>query len=61
MPRRLLPLVLVALSVLGAGCADTVSPAVRVYGEAIGNSALLDEVAEWAGNPTLLQAVLFPP
>ena len=60
MPRRLLPLVLVALAVLGAGCADTVSPAVRVDGEAIGNSALLDEVAQWAGNPTLLQAVQFP-
>jgi hypothetical protein len=49
-----------ALSLVGAGCADTVSPAVRVNDEAIGNEALLDEVGEWAGNPALLQAVQFP-
>jgi hypothetical protein len=59
-PRRLLPLALAALALLGAGCADTVSPAVRVDGEAIGNDELLDEVEQWAGNPTLLQAVQFP-
>ena len=62
MLRRLLTLVVAALALFAAaGCADDVSPAVRVNGEAIGNDELLDEVEQWAGNPTLLQAVQFPP
>jgi len=60
-PRRLLTLVLAALTLLAAaGCADEVSPALRVGDRTVGNDALLDEVAEWAGNPTLLEAVQFP-
>jgi len=59
--RRLLPLALAALAVLGAGCSDTVSPAVRVDDAAIGNDALLAEIGEWAGNAALLEAVQFPP
>jgi hypothetical protein len=59
-PRRLLPLALAVAVLVGAGCADTVSPAVRVDGEAISNDELLDEVEQWARNPTLLQAVQFP-
>ena len=61
MRRRLLPLVLAVLAlVVPAGCADTVSPAVRVNDEAIGNEELLDEVEQWAGNPLLLQSLQFP-
>lgn len=52
MPRRLLALAVAALALLaGAGCADDVSPAVRVGDVKIGNDAFLAEVAEWAGNP----------
>lgn len=52
MPRRLLALAVAALALLGsAGCADDVSPAVRIGATKIGNSELLDEVAEWVGNP----------
>lgn len=60
MPRRLLLLALAVSALIGAGCADTLSPAVRVDGEAITNDDLLDEVEQWAGNPALLQAVQFP-
>jgi len=50
--RRLLAPALVALAVLLAnGCADSVSPAVRVGADKIGNDAFLAEVAEWVGNP----------
>lgn len=52
MPRRLLALAVAALILLvGAGCADSVSPAVRVGKEKIGNDTFLAEVDEWAGNP----------
>lgn len=52
MPRRLLAPALVALAVLlASGCADSVSPAVRVGADKIGNDEFLAEVAEWAGNP----------
>jgi hypothetical protein len=51
-PRRLLALAVAALSLLGiAGCADDVSPAARIGDTKISNTELLDEVAEWAGNP----------
>ena len=40
------------LALLGtAGCADDVSPAARIGDTKIGNSELLDEVAEWVSNP----------
>lgn len=52
MPRRLLALAVAALALVGgAGCADDVSPAVRIGDRKIGNDAFLAEVAEWAGNP----------
>jgi len=54
--RRLLPLAAVALvGVVAAGCANDVAPAARV-GESIEitDDALMAEVAEWAGSPTLL-------
>src|SRR5688572_16576560 len=37
-----------------AGCADDVSPAARIGDLKISNDALLDEVAEWAGNPAAI-------
>lgn len=60
MPRRTVALLFAALAGLGAGCAQDVSPAVRVNDEAIGNDELLDEVEQWGGNPGLLQAIQFP-
>lgn len=61
MSRRLLLSALPALALaMSAGCADTVSPAVRVNDHAIGNEELLDEVEQWAGNPMLLQSLQFP-
>lgn len=52
MPRRLLaPLVVLLALALGAGCADDVSPALRVGDTKIGNDALLAELDEWFGNP----------
>lgn len=52
MRRRLLALLAVpALAVTGAGCADEVSPAARVGDLEVSDSELMDEVAEWAGNP----------
>jgi hypothetical protein len=60
-PRRLLPPVLAGLAlVLTAGCADQVSPALRVDDATVANDELLDEVAEWAGNEAILTAVQFP-
>jgi hypothetical protein len=51
-PRRLLALAVAALALFAsAGCADDVSPAARIDGTKISNEALLDEVAEWVGNP----------
>lgn len=52
MPRRLLTLAVAALAlVAGTGCADSVSPALRVGDVKIGNDAFLAEVAQWVGNP----------
>lgn len=52
MPRRLLALAVAAFALFGAtGCADDVSPAVRIGDVKIGNDAFLAEVAEWVGNP----------
>jgi hypothetical protein len=54
-PRRLLALAVTALALLaGAGCADDVSPAARIGDRKISNDALLDEVAEWVGNPAAI-------
>ena len=50
MLRRLL-LPLVAALVVLAGCANDVSPALRVGAYKLGNDRFLAEVAEWAGNP----------
>lgn len=52
MPRRLLALVLAVVALAGAsGCADDVSPAVRVGEATVSNDDFLDEVTQWAGNP----------
>lgn len=52
MPRRLLTALLAGLVALGAaGCADQVSPAIRVGDDTVGNDELLAEVDQWAGNP----------
>jgi hypothetical protein len=40
--------------VLGTGCADDVSPAVRIGDTTISDDELFDEVAEWAGNPVAI-------
>ena len=49
--RRLLPLAVLALAlVAGAGCADDVSPAIRIGETKVSDSDLLDEVDEWAHN-----------
>jgi hypothetical protein len=51
-PRRLLALAVAALALFAsAGCADDVSPAARIGDVKITNDQLLDEVAEWVGNP----------
>jgi hypothetical protein len=54
-PRRLLVslVVLVALGLI-AGCADDVSPALRIGDTRIGNRALLDELDEWVGNEVMV-------
>jgi hypothetical protein len=58
-PRRLVTasaLLLVAL--VGAGCSDGGAPAARVSDSiVITNDELMDEVAEWASSPALLQQV----
>lgn len=52
MPRRILSLVLVALVAAGAaGCADQVSPAIRVGDASVSNDELLDEIDQWINNP----------
>lgn len=52
MPRRLFALALAAaVLLLGAGCADSVSPALRVGDTKVSNDIFLAEVGEWAGNP----------
>ena len=59
MPRRLLALAVAAVALLaGAGCADDVSPAVRVGEVKIGNDAFLAEVAEWVGNPVAVDPAM---
>jgi hypothetical protein len=51
-PRRLLTpvLAIAAALALGAGCADEVSPGIRVGDAKISVDEVLDEVAEWTGN-----------
>lgn len=59
MPRRLLPLsALVLVALVGTGCADDAAFAARV-GDSIEitQDELLDEVAEWAASPALLEQV----
>lgn len=59
MLRRLFLPLLAAVTVLSAaGCADDVSPAVRVGSVKVGNDAFLEEVAEWAGNPVAVDPQL---
>jgi hypothetical protein len=60
-PRRLLALVVTALvGLAGGGCADDVSPALRIGDTKIGNEAFLDEVAEWARNTPLQERFQLP-
>ena len=57
MLRRSLSLLAVVLvGVLGTGCAEDVSPAVRVDGVKISDGDLMDEVGEWANNPSAYPA-----
>lgn len=62
MPRRLRLLALVFaafISAAVAGCADDVSPAVRIGDLKISNDTFLDEMAEWVGNEAAVdQSVL---
>lgn len=52
MSRRIVLLAALALmGGLASGCAEDVSPAVRVDGHAISNDDFLTEIDEWAGNP----------
>ena len=53
MSRRLLALVVGALVlVVGSGCADDVAPAVTIDGVKVSDRDFLDEVDEWANNPS---------
>lgn len=55
--RHLLAVPAIALvAVLAGGCAEDVSPAVRIGSVKVTDGDLMDEVAEWAGNPSA-----FPP
>lgn len=55
MPRRLLAFALAALALLAsAGCADDVSPALRVGDTTISNDDFLAEIEEWMGNPVAI-------
>ena len=59
MSRRLLTLVALALAgLLTAGCADDVSPAVRVGDTKIGTADFQAELDEWVGNPALVDPQL---
>jgi hypothetical protein len=52
------PSLLAAVVLVGAliaGCSDDVAPAVRIDDRTISTRQLLDEVAEWAGSPTLAE------
>lgn len=51
MPRRVLAILLAAVAFATAGCADQVSPAIRVGDASVSNDELLEEVRQWAGNP----------
>jgi hypothetical protein len=53
--KRFLPLALAGAVLLGSGCGDTVSPALRVGDTTVSYDALYDEFDEWAGNPALQQ------
>jgi len=55
-PRRLLALLLAGLVLAVAGCADDVSPAVRVGSSTLSNDELLDEIEQWVGNPVAVDA-----
>lgn len=59
MLRRLLPAVVVVLAVAlgGAGCADDVSPAARIGDLTITDEDLLTEIDSWVSSPTLLREV----
>lgn len=59
MLRRLLPaaVVVLAASLGTAGCADDVSPALRVGDITVSESELEAEIEAWAGSPTLLAAL----
>jgi hypothetical protein len=60
-PRRLLALAVAALVLAtSAGCANDVAPALRIGKLKISEGAALDEVAQWAGSPTLVAAVQIP-
>jgi hypothetical protein len=61
-PRRLLPsvAVLLAVGLACAGCADDVAPAATAGDLTITHDELMDEVAEWARSPRLVQLVAGP-
>ena len=55
--RRLLAVSAIAfVAVLATGCAEDVSPAVRIGSVKVSDGDLMDEVAQWAANPSA-----FPP
>lgn len=57
MLRRLLVLPLVALVLVGStGCARDVSPAVQVNSVKVSDGELMDEVSQWAHNPSAYPA-----
>lgn len=51
MLRRLLALSLAVAALVATGCADDVSPAIRVGDATVSNDELLDEIDQWVGNP----------
>jgi hypothetical protein len=56
-PRRLLALLIAGLALLSAtGCADDVSPALRVGDTKISNDELLKEIDQWVHNPVAVDA-----
>lgn len=57
MPRRLLAILIAGLALVStAGCADTVSPALRVGDTKISNDELLSEIDQWVHNPVAVDA-----